>query len=364
MTNNSSAGDEQTLLGQLMDSLLWLWGMLSSFALWFSLSRAEAIGWGLKEYLHIGFFVAILLVAIMRRFINAYFKALFFVIFQLAIAVFGVTSFGILAPSILFLPMVVVILSLFYHHNLIIVVSLGILLFVALSGFAFHMGFWELAVDANTLFNSSEHWFLYVICLSIFLLFVATAIFQYRQYQQQLINEITRQKSEIEHLANHDYLTGLPLVQLAINRFERFALRDPERQGSMAVLFLDLDKFKLVNDRFGHDAGDICLIHVANKLARELKPEGFVCRLGGDEFLILIPGLSDIASIKSKAERLLAAVADPFMFRGRQLSIGASVGIAVYPTHGDKFQELKRASDRAMYRAKLSADDAICVALD
>ncbi|MFC3195813.1 diguanylate cyclase domain-containing protein [Marinicella sediminis] len=355
---------EMKLIDQLMDSLLWLWVMLSSFGLWFSLSRAEITGWGAREYFHIGFYVLIFLVTLLRKRISPYLKAMFFVVFQSSIAVIGVMSFGLLAPSIIFLPMIVVILALFFHHNLIILVSLGVLIFVALSGYAFQMGYWQLPADANTLFYSPEHWFLYVVCLTIFLLFVAIAIFQYRQYNHQLIGEITRQKIEIEHLANHDYLTGLPMIQLAINTFERFIGQSDGEPPGMAVLFLDLDKFKLVNDHYGHDAGDICLIHVANKISRELKHEGFVCRLGGDEFLIILPGFSEIAAIKAKAERLLAAVADPFMFRGRQLSIGASIGIALYPNHGEKFQDLKRAADRAMYRAKLSADDAICVALD
>jgi diguanylate cyclase (GGDEF)-like protein len=146
---------------------------------------------------------------------------------------------------------------------------------------------------------------------------VAIAIFQYRQYYQQLISEITRQKIEIEHLANHDYLTGLTLVQLAINTVEQFVTYDEEPSRGMAVLFLDLDKFKLVNDHYGHDAGDICLILVANKISRELKHEGFLSRLGGDEFLILLQGVDDVKQLKSRAERLLAAVSEPFMFQGR-----------------------------------------------
>jgi diguanylate cyclase (GGDEF)-like protein len=355
---------ELKLIGQLMDSLLWLWVMLSSFGLWFSLSRAEITGWSCREYLHIGFFVMIILVTLLRKKLSPLVKAMFFVTFQSAVAVMGVLSFGLLAPSLIFLPMIVVILALFFHHNLIIAVSLLVLVFVALSGYAFQMGYWQLPVDADVLFTSPEHWFLTVVCLTIFLLFVAIAIFQYRQYNQQLIGEITRQKIEIEHLANHDYLTGLPLVQLAINTFEQFVAHQEEQPRGLAVLFLDLDKFKLVNDHYGHDAGDICLIHVANKISRELKHEGFVSRLGGDEFLILLPGVDDVKQLKARAERLLAAVSDPFMFRGRQLSIGASIGIAVYPTHGAQFQELKRAADRAMYRAKLSDVDVICVALD
>lgn len=354
---------EPHLINQLMNSMLLWWVFLSFFALWFSLSRSQLTGWGIRENIHIFCFFLILIVTIARHHLSAQVKAAIFILFQLTVAVIGVYSFGLMSPAILFLPMMAVILSLFLSHQVVLLFSIAVLLFVAVTGYAFQADYLTLSVDANALFQSPEHWFLYVLCLAIFLLFVGIAIFQYRKNVAMLVNEIQLRNREIEFLANHDDITGLPLMQVALDTFDCWTGHDGTTD-RVAFMLIDINKFKTVNDAYGHDAGDICLIHVANKISRILNHNHVICRLGGDEFLVLQKSYQSESELLQKAEEMSQVILEPFMYKGQQLSISASIGIAFYPRHGERFTDLKRAADRAMLTAKSPTTPYICMAAE
>ncbi len=355
--------DEETkLVDQIINFMILLWFFLSAFALWFSLQRSELVGYGFRKYVHIGSFLLIIVVGLLRNYITPHKKAFLFILFQLMLAVIGVLSFGLLAPAILFLPLICVILALFYNHNVVVVFATLTLLFVALAGYGFQTGLLTLKVDANDLFVSTEHWFLYVVSFTILVQFVSMAIIKYRVRVHQLFLEIKAQKNAIKHLANHDFLTGMPLVQLMIEQFESISSNLSVDEHNMALVFLDLDDLKHINDGFGHDAGDICLIHTANAISKTIGFRDFACRLGGDEFLLLIPQLTDDRKVNDKVNGILKAIEKPFMFNGQQLTIGVSAGVAFYKQHGHKFSDLKRAADLAMYEAKQNTSISISVA--
>ncbi|MBT9495611.1 MAG: GGDEF domain-containing protein [Paucibacter sp.] len=158
-------------------------------------------------------------------------------------------------------------------------------------------------------------------------------------------------------IAMHDQKTGLPNRTLFDDRLAQ-AIAGAERHGwLLAVMFLDLDRFKLVNDTHGHDAGDAVLTEVAQRLLSNARDEDTVCRNGGDEFLYLLINPKDRAAVAAIAAMVQAAIQHPIAMGPLQLVIKPSIGIALYPEHGQSGQTLVAHADAAMYRAKQAGSD-------
>jgi diguanylate cyclase (GGDEF)-like protein len=157
---------------------------------------------------------------------------------------------------------------------------------------------------------------------------------------------------QIEHIAFHDALTGLPNRTL-FSRMTEQALEEARRyQRRLAVMFVDLDRFKNINDTLGHEAGDALLQQVAERLGATLRDSDTVARMGGDEFVILVRECEDEAALAVVADKLLAAVARPVVCAGQEFRVTASVGIAIYPADGLDEATLMKHADIAMYQAK------------
>ncbi len=174
-----------------------------------------------------------------------------------------------------------------------------------------------------------------------------------------IMYDISRRKAneeKIAHLAHHDALTGLPNRRLTQDRIEQAIVRGQRTQAQFAVMFVDLDKFKRINDAHGHDAGDQLLKEVAQRLSGCLRAGDTVGRQGGDEFIVLLNDLSDDADAVSVARKIGDTLSGPFQVQGGEMRIDASIGIAVYPRDGTDFETLIKHSDTAMYRAKEAPD--------
>jgi diguanylate cyclase (GGDEF)-like protein/PAS domain S-box-containing protein len=166
------------------------------------------------------------------------------------------------------------------------------------------------------------------------------------------ISERRQLEDQLSHQAFHDNLTSLANRALFKDRVEHALKRSWRRTPSVAVLFLDLDGFKEVNDSLGHAAGDRLLIQVAERLAGSVRPSDTVARFGGDEFAVLIEDASDEPELAAVAERILEALRQPFLINGHELHVRGSMGIARMDPEVDGVDQLLRNADLAMYRAK------------
>ncbi|WP_024871330.1 GGDEF domain-containing protein [Tolumonas lignilytica] len=169
---------------------------------------------------------------------------------------------------------------------------------------------------------------------------------------KQKLGELDRQRAALHHQAHHDSLTGLPNRLLLEERFKQMLSRSCRHGSIVAVFFVDLDKFKMINDRYGHDAGDTVLKETAKRLRETVRQEDTVVRMGGDEFIILLEDLSDKVYLQMISNKLINIISSPIHWGDVELVIGTSIGIACAPTDGDNIDKLASCADTRMYQAK------------
>jgi diguanylate cyclase (GGDEF)-like protein len=157
---------------------------------------------------------------------------------------------------------------------------------------------------------------------------------------------------QVGHLAWHDSLTGLPNRRLLEDRVVQELERAKRVGENSSMFFVDLDRFKRVNDTLGHATGDELLKQVAQRLRDTVRRQDTVARLGGDEFAILLPGLSDPVAVRQLAGRMLDLLHEPYLLEGVEVYASASIGVSLSPDHGDTYDDLLSHADEAMYRAK------------
>lgn len=173
-------------------------------------------------------------------------------------------------------------------------------------------------------------------------------------------------RSALEHersiyLATHDLLTNLPNRFLFKDRFEQAAHQSRRNGNAFALFLLDLDRFKEINDQHGHQAGDELLVACAERMVRELRTSDTVARHGGDEFIILLGNVLNSDDARGVAEKILASVARPVETSAGLVSVSCSIGVAIYPAHGETLNELCTRADRAMYVAKKRGRNVVSV---
>jgi two-component system cell cycle response regulator len=167
-----------------------------------------------------------------------------------------------------------------------------------------------------------------------------------------LCKQVEHHSDEMESLALYDALTGLPNRRLLMDRLTLSIAHACRNKRNMAVMYLDLDGFKQVNDTLGHDVGDMLLKMVAARLVAEVRQVDTVARLSGDEFVIALGEVSIADDVAGLAAKLVAAVSQLYSINGNAVSITASVGVGIYPMHGEEAETLMKSADLAMYEAK------------
>lgn len=170
----------------------------------------------------------------------------------------------------------------------------------------------------------------------------------------KVITRLKQTNEQILKLAQHDTLTALPNRILFYDRLNQAMTRASRDRGSFAVLYIDLDDFKTVNDTRGHDAGDALLREAAKRITACVRKSDTVARMGGDEFTVIISNVRTPASVERVAKKIVANLASEFDLNGKICSVSASIGIALYPDNGETAAQLVKVADDAMYTAKYS----------
>ena len=176
------------------------------------------------------------------------------------------------------------------------------------------------------------------------------------------ITPLKEAEEEIRALANHDALTGLPSLRLLEDRIAAAIHRARRENKEMAVLFVDLDSFKAVNDTLGHDAGDFVLKEVAERLKSCIRDTDTVARLGGDEFVIVVERMTNRELVRNIGERVVRRLGQSFYTPAGEANIGASVGVAIFPVNGETPEVLLKTADKAMYDVKNTTKGAVTFA--
>jgi len=169
-----------------------------------------------------------------------------------------------------------------------------------------------------------------------------------------LLTRLKQTNEQVTHLAHHDSLTALPNRILFYDRLNQQIIRSERERGSFAVLYLDLDGFKIVNDTLGHCFGDVLLREAAQRIASCVRDSDTVARMGGDEFTVIVGNARTPDSAVQVAQKVIEAIARPFELEGKNCSISVSIGIANYPDNGETAEQLVKISDAQMYLAKNS----------
>ena len=281
----------------------------------------------------------------------------------------GLIAFGAGAPTGSYFAMGFFIASILYSRRAVFTLIAGTLALTALVAFAVISGYQAIGINLNEVARQPSAWINVLMTTALTAGTIATAAGSFTRsvygllgdlHRQQI--EIAQQRDQIQHLAMHDKLTGLPLLLLAEDR-SAVAIAHAQRFGTkVAFMFIDLDGFKEINDRHGHDAGDAVLSEVGLRLKASLRSADTAARVGGDEFLVILNNLAVAHYAGDVAKKILKALSIPLAYGEQQLTVGASIGIALYPDHAQGLNELKRAADKAMYAVKASGKNGVAFA--
>ena len=178
-----------------------------------------------------------------------------------------------------------------------------------------------------------------------------------------LYKQLEENSRVLESLALHDALTGLPNRRLLMDRLSSAIAHARRNKRTMGVMYLDLDGFKDINDTLGHAVGDTRLSMIATRLVTAVRQEDTVARLGGDEFVIALWELSHADGVTKLASKVIQAVSQPYSIQGRDVSMTVSIGVGIYPIHGEEVEVLMKSADMALYEAKRTGKNSYCIAM-
>ncbi|MEH6557445.1 MAG: diguanylate cyclase [Oceanicoccus sp.] len=301
--------------------------------------------------------------ALGRRHIPMPVKSTLICTIGLIIAIPGLLKSGLAAPLPGWAFAISLYLSAIFFNDWIgrcvaAIVSLSIVV----AGIGFTTGSLQYAYDVNQQAIHPGTWLVFLlVAVAVSGLFLSVWSL-YKKNAVVLIEEGNQQAKDLRRLADYDQLTGLPLQRLASKRFNLTCRRTARARNRAAVFFIDIDGFKAVNDNYGHDAGNHCLSELAQRMTTCTREVDTVARIGGDEFLVVIDSVTDHHDLKVVALKLIDIIAQPMTFNQATFSVSASLGIAVFPDHGQTFEELRKLADEAMYSAKKQGKNRFVIA--
>ena len=315
--------------------------------------RAEITGWGMRENIQSFFWLVILFLGLFRNKLSVKFKAGALTSMLFIFAVLGLFTLGVFAGALHFIPLIGILLLLFFPSKLAEKFYLVVILLMSVAGLLFVNEWLTLPFDANLLLSSWQHWLLVMLCFIFYIYFSTAALLLYKNKTVSLLTLLESKNSRLKDASFIDAMTGLPLLEKGEKMFDEQVAEWKANRDQVAVMYLDLDEFKVINEAYGHEAGDWCIKEISSRLEKMTAEHGFVMRIGSDEFLVVHYGFDLKMHAISWATKMLTEIQVPIALDRVNLKLNSSVGIAFYPDDGDSLSALRRKADLAMYRAKV-----------
>jgi diguanylate cyclase (GGDEF)-like protein len=271
-----------------------------------------------------------------------------------ASAVVSALTYGVVGPTSIYAVFAVFLASTALGWAVSVAFIIFFTLFYAGLGGAVVMGIYTFDVDLNYHAHSVQVWFIICFVTSLLGFYLSQMFYTFVRTQAKLTERASRQKQRIEYLANHDTLTGLASLRLTTELIDHALIRAKRIQSQVALFLIDLLGLKNDNDSYGHHVGDEVLRQAANRIRTTLRESDVACRIGGDEFLILLESFEDRSSLTHVCERIVLRLAEPFCIDDHRIMISSSVGGAIFPEHASNQTELRGRADQAMYEIKKS----------
>lgn len=327
-----------------------------------SVSRALSTGWLPLYSVHLAVGALVVLLYCMRRRLSFAVRtgALLLIFFLIGVA--GLFTLGLLGAGLWWLVVSSLLAGTLVSHRAGLAMAAVSLATISLAAVGFTRGILTVPVDPAVYVYEMTSWVSFLLAASIMPFLILQSIALFQRSTLQMVDEVERQKAELELAATHDPLTGLPRWELVVDRLQVASAAARRAGRKVAFLFIDLDGFKAVNDTFGHDAGDHVLAVVGARLKAALRAQDTAGRIGGDEFAVILAGVATEEEARAAAERLVASLAAPTAIGNAETRIGASIGIALFPDHGEDPRMLRRRADAAMYLAKVAGKNRVVLA--
>ncbi|MCP9859246.1 MULTISPECIES: GGDEF domain-containing protein [unclassified Cyanobium] len=354
-TTTLSPGERWNRLRNVfIDQALKAWIAYIAFALPISLSRSLTSGWQPLYTIHIILAAFCLCFYLGRHRIPFGIKAATLISVYWLLSIGGLLTFGLAGGGVFFLVLINFVSAAIFPPRTTIIMAIASLALLATIGLGVVSGNIHLAVDTGSYGIQFSSWATVWASLgaALYTTFYSMSVLQHSTHG--LLREIHEQQVRIIHLANHDQLTGLPLMRLAEDRFEVASRRAERNNKKVAVLFVDLDAMKTINDSFGHDTGDHVLREVAQRMCHTVRNDDTVARIGGDEFLAILGDVSEREIAASIANKFVSALTLPIHHGDHSIVVGASVGISLFPDDASDLDTLRKLADEAMYKVKQS----------
>lgn len=347
-----------TIIDRLWLSLF----VVAMFGVPLSLTRVGATGWLRVYETHIALGVLIAAGFLVRRRLSATFKLAMIVVFFWVIGLTGLATSGLVGASVWWLSLSMLLITALYSVRAGVVAAALTFAATTLAAAGFIQGWLMLPYDADAYIRTTTAWANFMLAVVLLPLLIFSTITSFQRSTIELLEEVDAQREMIRQLATHDELTDAPTLRLATDRLEQAMLGAIRSGGHVAVLFVDLDGFKRINDTHGHDAGDAVLKAVAQRCRDVVRADDTVARRGGDEFIAILKEVQDANAAVALAQRMLDVLVTPVAYGGKELRVGASIGVALYPQHAMTATDMIRAGDAAMYEAKRSGTNQIRMA--
>ena len=319
-----------------------------------SLLRIYELGVLPIHFLHSLLIISSLVTFLFRHRLSYKVKVYSCISFYALIGLGGFWQFGLISAGYLAFSIVIFLVAVVAGKRASVYALILTTLIMCFFGGLWHYGILSSNIDYSSYLTATNTWVMFTIVFFTFAQLLSNVMGTTMEELRERLAITYQQKREIEHLANHDQLTGLPSLRLADDRLDMAIALANRNQSRSALVYLDLDGFKSINDGFGHAAGDAILQQIALRFNQAIRATDTCCRIGGDEFLIIVPDIAGQTELQPLCERIIKALKTPFQFEQKPLTVGVSIGVAIYPDNASDAKALRQSADEAMLLVKRS----------